>query len=402
MSALKDLSEKVKLLAASVTSTIRRLLTINSLGINYKNTKPVIAFLLVSMMLLVPLAVLAQEGGYRVNLSAEPSSGGTVIVSGDGAYEADESVTITATPSEDYKFVNWTGANDVVITDASYTFEMPGEDVTLVANFERITYELNLSASSGGTVSGGGAYEADESVTITATPAEGYNFVNWTGDMQSNNQEFSFEMPANNVNLVANFEEVIETEEEDEEEMTLMQVLLYDLTIATNPSGSGSASGAGSYEEGKPVNIIASPNQFYTFSNWTAPAGIFDDATDPDTTFTMPNDNVEVTANFISFYDACNGPTSTVEVVGNTGTAYHMHYGDNMVRFTGAATGTTIGGIILYALIPASFEGLTGPIPGFEEAYLFGAAACLPGVAAGVYLAWLNRVRNISKRSQVN
>ena len=59
----------------------------------------------------------------------------------------------------------------------------------------------------------------------------------------------------------------------------------------------------------------------------------------------------------------------------------------NMVRFTGAAAGTTIGGIILYALIPISFEGLVGPIPGFREAYLFGAAACLPGVAAGVYLS---------------
>jgi len=65
----------------------------------------------------------------------------------------------------------------------------------------------------------------------------------------------------------------------------------------------------------------------------------------------------------------------------------------NMVRFTGAAAGTTIGGIILYALIPVSFEGLVGPIPGFREAYLLGAAVCLPGAGAGIYLARLRALK---------
>ncbi len=66
----------------------------------------------------------------------------------------------------------------------------------------------------------------------------------------------------------------------------------------------------------------------------------------------------------------------------------------NMVRFTGATAGTTIGGIILYALIPVSFEGLAGPIPGFREAYLPGAAVCLPGAGAGIYLARLRALKS--------
>lgn len=65
----------------------------------------------------------------------------------------------------------------------------------------------------------------------------------------------------------------------------------------------------------------------------------------------------------------------------------------NMIRFTGVAAGTTIGGIVLYAMIPVSFEGWVGPIPGFRETYLLGAAACLPGIAAGLYLTWLRAAR---------
>ncbi len=70
----------------------------------------------------------------------------------------------------------------------------------------------------------------------------------------------------------------------------------------------------------------------------------------------------------------------------------------NMVRFTGAATGTTIGGIILYALIPDTFIGLAGPIPGFREAYLFGTAACLVGMVAGFYLYFTGRKKIDAKK----
>ncbi|MEW5783980.1 MAG: MFS transporter [Bacillota bacterium] len=79
---------------------------------------------------------------------------------------------------------------------------------------------------------------------------------------------------------------------------------------------------------------------------------------------------------------ALNAVLSTVSG-GRHGVASGTH---NMVRFTGAAIGTTLGGIILYTLTPAAFTGLAGPIPGFREVYLLSAAACLPGLAAGASL----------------
>ncbi|MDY6826853.1 MAG: MFS transporter [Bacillota bacterium] len=67
----------------------------------------------------------------------------------------------------------------------------------------------------------------------------------------------------------------------------------------------------------------------------------------------------------------------------------------NMLRFTGSAIGTTVAGIVLYALIPSSFAGLLGPLPGFHEAYLVEAVACLLGVGVGILL-----IRNSAKKSQ--
>ena len=58
------------------------------------------------------------------------------------------------------------------------------------------TYEITASANSDewGTVTGGGTYEEGSTCTLTATPAEGYAFVNWTkdGEVVSTESTYSF------------------------------------------------------------------------------------------------------------------------------------------------------------------------------------------------------------------
>ncbi len=71
-------------------------------------------------------------------------------------------------------------------------------------------YSVKLSAnpSGGGTVSGSGLYAKDGSTaTVTATPNEHYNFVNWTenGDEVSTDAEYTFTVSGDR-ELVANFE----------------------------------------------------------------------------------------------------------------------------------------------------------------------------------------------------
>ena len=59
-----------------------------------------------------------------------------------------------------------------------------------------------------GTVSGAGEYEYNASCTVTATPAEGYMFTNWTvnGNVVSTDAEYSFTV-TNDIDLVAHFAE---------------------------------------------------------------------------------------------------------------------------------------------------------------------------------------------------
>ena len=76
----------------------------------------------------------------------------------------------------------------------------------------------------------------------------------------------------------------------------------YNLTMAVAPGGSGTATdltNASPYTAGSVVNITAVAAAGYQFANWTAPAGTFGSATAATTTFTMPAQNVTVTANFM-------------------------------------------------------------------------------------------------------
>lgn len=70
------------------------------------------------------------------------------------------------------------------------------------------------------------------------------------------------------------------------------------LTIEATTGGTCSAITEGPYASGSAVSIIASANNGYEFTGWTAPAGSFEDSKDSTTIFTMPDQNVTVTANF--------------------------------------------------------------------------------------------------------
>ena len=69
--------------------------------------------------------------------------------------------------------------------------------------------------------------------------------------------------------------------------------------VTVNGSYDAQNSGAGSYAAGSVVTVRAGSRSGYTFNGWTSGSGIrFDDASAAETTFTMPEGSVTVTANW--------------------------------------------------------------------------------------------------------
>ncbi len=215
---------------------------------------------------------------YTVSTSVNPTSGGTA--SGGGTFNSGSSVTVTATPSSGYQFVNWSESGSSVSTNSTYTFSITSNR-TLVANFSLVSYTVSTSSlpSGGGTTSGGGSYNYGESATVTATPSTGYQFVNWTvgGSPVSTSASYTFTVTANR-SLVANF-----------------STLSYTISTSTSPAGVGSTTGSGTYNFGASATVTAGAATGYRFVNWTEGGSVV--STSASYTFTV-NSNRNLLANY--------------------------------------------------------------------------------------------------------
>jgi len=181
-------------------------------------------------------------------------------------------------------------------TTVTVTYE--GETAAATVNVTDCTgpavdYDLIMEVSPTGSgttipVEGGPyTYTAGTVVTISASAKGGYHFVDWSGNVaNSNSSSTTVTMDANQT-VTANFE---------------LDVADYDLIMEVSPTGSGTTipveGGPYTYTAGQVVTISASAEPGFEFTGWTAPEGTFGDASAAVTTFTMPAQNVTVTATF--------------------------------------------------------------------------------------------------------
>ena len=130
------------------------------------------------------------------------------------------------------------------------------ESYSIYVGVDVPTYTVDVSASpaSSGTVSGGGTYEDGQTVTVSATPNTGYQFVSWTsnGTEVSTSPTYTF-VVTSDTSLVANFE-----------------LNTYTVSATPSPTGSGTVTGAGTYSHGASVSLVATPNTGYRFVSWTS------------------------------------------------------------------------------------------------------------------------------------
>ena len=212
-----------------------------------------------------------------VTILSNPLPGGTTT--GAGAYNAGASVTVKAVANAGYVFANWTEAGVVASPNADYTFVLNGNK-NLVANFTA-QYTVGLSSLPliGGTTSGAGSFNSGSSVTVTAVPAIGYTFTNWTEGttVLSALKEYTFPITANRV-LVANF-----------------AINMYSLNITALNGTVLKAPSQTTYSYGSIVQLTPTANAGYSFISWSGDAV---GNTKPLTV--IMNSDKNITANFLA------------------------------------------------------------------------------------------------------
>ena len=139
-------------------------------------------------------------------MSAYPTEGGNVAGGGNNIPHG-STVTLSATPSTHFDFVNWTEDGMQVSTDPSFKFTAT-KSRTFVANFQLKIYSVNIEVNENdyGYAIGAKEYEALSTAQVRAFANNCYRFANWTIDGMevSTDNPYIFTV-IENVNLVANF-----------------------------------------------------------------------------------------------------------------------------------------------------------------------------------------------------
>ena len=148
----------------------------------------------------------ATSGTTTVNLI---SSNPNVTISGTGSFGA-LAVNATTTVSG-FQFT--LGSGVTLGSDVTLHYTAVNGSNTWEGNFnitpnQIFTVTVAANNDDYGTVSGGGQFNYNESCTVTATPADGYMFSNWTnnGNVVSTSASYAFNVTSD-MNLVANFSE---------------------------------------------------------------------------------------------------------------------------------------------------------------------------------------------------
>ena len=157
------------------------------------------------------LGTISVVGGTQYNITVNQPQHGTINVPTQ-AY-ANATVTLTATPETGYCLSSWNvrDANNQSITVTNNRFTMPESDVTVTATFVQ-GMQVTLAPVTHGSISADPLYALQGmTINLTATPAAGYEFGNWTvyktGDPNTTVTVTgnSFTMPNYPVTVSANF-----------------------------------------------------------------------------------------------------------------------------------------------------------------------------------------------------
>lgn len=267
---------------------------------------------------------------YTVAAQPNAAERGVAMVSDSTALYLD-SVTISATANYGYYFMQWNDGNTENPRQVQVT-----SNVVYTAQFGFVQFSVSLAVDTAthGSVSGAGSYNYLSSRTVTATPAYGYHFTQWTDGVTDNPRTFtltqdtsftaefaknSYTITALSGNSVMGDAQVSESSVEYLDSVVLtatanygyhftqwndgntdnprqVQVTAnttytaqftfnqYSVTLAVDDAVHGTVSGASDYNYLTSVTITATPAYGYHFTQWN------DGNTDNPRTFSLTQD----------------------------------------------------------------------------------------------------------------
>lgn len=142
---------------------------------------------------------------FTVNVQGEGTVKQDVLIQGSKLNSGSQ-VKLTALPATGWYFDSWTGSATGNANPLSVDIN---SSKTITAVFKRKKFDLTVSVEGEGTVTEQvvvqpGQYDFETQVKLTATPAEGWEFVNWTGDIDSSDNPITITVNTAK-NITANF-----------------------------------------------------------------------------------------------------------------------------------------------------------------------------------------------------
>ena len=236
------------------------------------------------------------EKAPRMISAGENENGQITISPSEGVVYGDE-VKVTATADEHYAFKGWSGdCGDLNNDESSLTITIL-EDCMVGAEFEKVSYTIIATSSEGGSVTNEDSETGinivyGESITLTATPEEGYQFSVWTTEGGTS----SAKCPTLASDTDPEVEFVVEGNCRLE---AVFEKAQYTISASLSDGGSVSDSEGRSLggddslteEHGQTISLTATPDEGYVFERWETiedtDCPVIADASDPELEFSI-------------------------------------------------------------------------------------------------------------------
>lgn len=238
-----------------------------------------------------------KANSYSLTINTIGNGTGTVEIFPIGPYDEGEIVTVSANPSSNSTFTEWTG--DLTGSETPQIIVM-NSDKIVNAKFTLKCYTLEILKNGNGTVTINpikGCYPHGTVIQLTATPDQGLSFASWSGDFFSDENPVTF-IIEKNVSITATFGKIIHT-----------------LNISVIGEGSViPPEGSHRHTDGTSIDIEALPASGWRFKEWSENLT----GNSNPTTFTI-HSNVSITATFEKKSSGSSsgdsGGSSTIELL---------------------------------------------------------------------------------------